>query len=162
MNIVDNHLHPGQKTITRTSGTATTARRGGWERPPHGKFGMVTGAPLPPEMADAYFHYTGIPELISGGYGFLVTQGILQAPQAAVGVKVGIYPSFGKAMIAETGVGLAILPLLLIYIDPAHKVKDFGLDETEWYKRNIEGRWSMTKEQMKLAGPTYDFTSFRG
>jgi len=162
MGLPTDHRHPNQKTVTRWSGTQSTARSGSWERPEHGKFGIVTGAPLPPEMADAYFHYTGIPELISGGYGFLVTQGVLQAPQAAVGVKVGVYPSFGKAMIAETGIGLAILPLLLIYIDPAHKVEDFGLDETEWYKRNIEGRWSMTKEQMKMAGPTYDFTSFRG
>jgi len=36
------------------------------------------------------------------------------------------------------------------------------LDEFEWYKKHFEGRWSMTKEQMKMAGPTYDFSSFRG
>ena len=157
------HTHPGQKTIVKHSNTNTTARRGKWERPRHGKFGIVTGAPLPPEMADAYFHYSGIPELVSGGVGFLATQGIIQAPQAAIGVKAGIYPSFGKAMLAETGVGLLILPLLVLWlIDPDHKIEGYGLDETEWYKRNIEGRWSMTKEQMRQSGPTHDFSSFRG
>jgi hypothetical protein len=156
------HVHSGQKTITRYSTSNTTARRGVWERPPHGKFGIVTGAPLPPEMADAYFHYTGLPELVSGGVGFLVTQGILQAPQAAAGVKIGVYPSFGRAMLAETVVGLAGFPLILIYIDPAHQMEDFGLDETAWYKRNIEGKWEMTREEMRQMGPTYDFSSFRG
>jgi len=159
---LNEHVHPGQKEIIHTSGTRSTARTGAWERPPHGKFGLVTGAPLPPEMADAYVHYSGIPELVSGGFGFLVNQGIIQAPQAALGVKAGVYPSFGKAMIAETGIGLAVLPLLLLSIDPAHKIEGYGLDETKWYKRNIEGRWSMTREQMRQAGPTYDFSSFRG
>jgi len=156
------HTHPGQETIVKHSTTASTARRGKWERPRHGKFGIVTGAPLPPEMADAYFHYSGLPELAQGGLGFLVTQGILQAPQAAAGVKVGIYPTFGKAMLAETVIGLAGFPLLLIYIDPAHQMEDFGIDETEWYKRNIQGKWSQTTKQMRESGPTYDYSSFRG
>ena len=110
------HLHPNQKTITRWSTSSSTARTGSWERPPHGKFGLVTGAPLPPEMADAYVHYSGIPELISGGFGFLINQGIIQVPQAAAGVATGIYPSFGKAMIAETGIGLAVFPLLVLWL----------------------------------------------
>ena len=134
-------------------------------RPAFGQMGYVTGAPLPPEMADAYFHYSGLPQLLGGGVGVLVTQGIIQAPQAVVGVKAGIYPSFGKAMIAETGIGLAALPLLLIYIDPAHQIEGVGLDETEWYKRNVEGRWTLTKEQFQLQGPvpdSYDWSSFRG
>lgn len=129
------HKHPNQKTVTRWNTSSSTARTGAWERPPHGKFGMVTGAPLPPEMADAYFHYSGIPELTSGGLGFLVSQGVLQAPQAAIGVKVGLYPSFGKALLAETAVGLLGFPLILLSIDAEHKIEGYGLDETETRNR---------------------------
>lgn len=107
----------------------------------------------PAELADepvykAWAEYTGVPEALGGGVGLVLGQGLLQGLQAKGTMRLGLpgYPTtFGAAFRMEFFLGTIIMATILTFIDPQHKIEGWGLDETKFYKKHLEGTWTNIK-----------------
>jgi hypothetical protein len=107
----------------------------------------------PAELADepvykAWAEYTGVPEALGGGAGFVIGQGLLQGLQAKGTMRLGLpgYPTtFGAAFRAEFVLGTIFMATALTFIDPEHKIEGWGLDETKFYQKHLEGTWTNLK-----------------
>jgi hypothetical protein len=107
----------------------------------------------PAELADqpvykAWAEYTGVPEAIGGGVGFVFGQAALQGLQAKGAMRLGIpgYPTtFGAAFRMEFLAGTMFMATILTFIDPEHKIEGWGLDETRFYQEHLEGTWTKLK-----------------
>jgi len=101
------------------------------------------------EVYNAWVHYSGIPEAISGGIGFLGFNVVMQSGQAKLMLSKGIYKgSFWSALKSEMFLGTIAMATILTFIDPEHKIEGFGLDETKFYKEHLEGSWTAIKAGM--------------
>ena len=107
----------------------------------------------PAELADepvykAWAEYTGVPEALGGGAGFVIGQGLIQGLQAKGTMRLGLpgYPTtFGAAFRAEFILGTILMATVLTFIDPEHKIEGWGLDETRFYQEHLEGTWTNLK-----------------
>ena len=92
--------------------------------------------------------YTGVPEALGGGVGFVFSQAALQGLQAKGTMKLGLpgYPTtFGAAFKMEFVLGTIFMATVLTFIDPEHKIEGWGLDETRFYQEHLEGTWTNLK-----------------
>jgi hypothetical protein len=97
---------------------------------------------------EAWAEYTGVPEALGGGAGFVIGQGLLQGLQAKGTMRLGLpgYPTtFGAAFRAEFILGTIFMATALTFIDPEHKIEGWGLDETRFYQEHLEGTWTNLK-----------------
>jgi len=93
----------------------------------------------------AWIRYTGIPEAVTGGFGFVGINIVMQGGQAKIGMNIGLHKgSFLKAFKNEYFWGTIIMATALTIIDPDH-LHDSGLDETQFYKDHLEGTWTNLK-----------------
>ena len=101
----------------------------------------------------AWVEYTGVPEALGGGVGFVFSQAALQGLQAKGTMKLGLpgYPTtFGAAFKMEFVLGTIFMATVLTFIDPQHKIEGDkwytgGLDETRFYQEHLEGTWTNLK-----------------
>lgn len=107
----------------------------------------------PSHLADedvykAWAEYTGVPEAFGGGLGFVAGTAVLQGAQAKGTMRLGVpgYPTtFGAAFRMEFLGGTMFMATILTFIDPEHKIEGFGLDETRFYQKHLEGSWTNLK-----------------
>jgi len=100
------------------------------------------------EVYQAWAEYTGVPEALGGGLGFVGLQAAVQGAQAKGTMKLGLpgYPkTFGAAFKLEFIGGTILMATVLTFIDPEHKIEGWGLDETRFYKEHLEGTWTEIK-----------------
>jgi hypothetical protein len=111
------------------------------------------------EVYNAFAHYTGLPEAVSGGIGFFGFNIAMQSGQAKLMLSKGIYKgSFLSALRTEMFWGTLAMALILTAVDPQHKIEGGGLDETRFYKEHLEGTWTTIKSGMMTTDlPGYSF-----
>ena len=100
------------------------------------------------QVYQAWAEYTGVPEALAGGVGFIGSQALIQGIQAKGTMRLGLpgYPTtFGAAFKLEFVMGTIIMATALTFIDPEHKIEGAGLDETRFYKQHLEGSWTRLK-----------------
>lgn len=113
----------------------------------------------------AWAEYTGVPSAVMGGIGFVAGQLGMQGVQARIGMHYGVYgkgQTFKGALAIEFIGGTIVLATLATLIDPQHKVEGFGLDETKFYKKHLEGKWTGFKSKASESWGTARLTTPRG
>ena len=117
------------------------------------------------QIYNAWAEYTGVPAAVVGGIGFVATQLGFQSIQARIGMHYGVYgkgQTFKGALTIEMVGGTIFLATLLTLIDPEHKIEGFGLDETKWYKENVEGKLTAAKARARTAWQAGEIRTPRG
>jgi hypothetical protein len=100
------------------------------------------------QVYQAWAEYTGVPEAVTGGVGFIGANAMMQGLQAKGTMRLGLpgYPTtFGAAFKMEFVMGTIIMATVLTIVDPQHKIEGAGVDETRFYKEHLEGTWTGLK-----------------
>lgn len=117
------------------------------------------------QVYNAWTEYTGLPAALVGGMGFVAGQLGMQSIQARIGMHYGVYgagQTFKGALTIEMIGGTIGLATLLTLIDPEHKIEGFGLDETKFYQKHLEGRLTQIKARSAEAWNAGEVITPRG